>query len=246
MNDEQLLRYSRHIRLPQVGVEGQEKLRASTALVVGLGGLGSPVALYLAAAGVGTLILADYDRVESSNLQRQILHGVSSLGELKTESACKRLRDLNPEVRVLPVAAALDADNLPASVAQADVVIDGCDNFATRFAVNRACVAARKPLVSGAVIRFEGQVAVFDARLPDSPCYACLYPEGTELGETCSETGVLAPMPGLVGSVLALETLKLLLGLPTLTGRLLVLDGLGSDWRTLKLRKDSRCAVCQT
>jgi adenylyltransferase/sulfurtransferase len=244
MNDQQLLRYSRHIALPQIGIEGQQKLLDSSVLIVGLGGLGSPAALYLAAAGVGTLMIADFDRVELSNLQRQILHGTENLGDLKTDSAMARLQSANPEVRVVPVVTVLDEDSLPVWIAQADVVIDGSDNFATRFALNRACVKYQKPLVSGAVIRMEGQVAVFDLRIPDSPCYACLYREGEELGESCSETGVLAPVTGIVGSIQATETLKLLIGLPTLTGRLLVLDALTQEWRSLKLRKDPACAVC--
>ena len=246
MNDDQLLRYSRHIALPQIGIAGQQKLLDSSVLVVGLGGLGSPAALYLAAAGVGRLVISDFDRVELSNLQRQILHGTENVGELKTQSAAARLHSVNPQVAIVPVAAVLDDDLLSNWVAQVDVVVDGSDNFATRFAVNRACVKHGKPLVSGAVIRMEGQLAVFDRRVPDSSCYACLYREGGEAAETCSETGVLAPLPGVVGSLQAAEALKLLLDVPTQTGTLLVLDLMAGEWRRLKLRRDPACPVCGT
>jgi molybdopterin-synthase adenylyltransferase len=245
MNDEQLLRYSRQIMLPQIGIEGQQRLARSRVLIVGLGGLGSPAALYLAASGVGHLVVTDDDRVELSNLQRQILHTTADLGQAKTESARRALAAINPDVRVTTIPERLDAAGLLAQARLADAVVDGSDNFTTRFAVNRACVAARTPLISGAVIRLEGQVAVFRADRPDSPCYHCLYQEGEELAETCSETGVLAPLPGIIGSIQAVETLKVLLDLgEPLAGRLLLLDASNMEWRSLQLNKDPSCPVC--
>jgi molybdopterin-synthase adenylyltransferase len=245
MKDELLLRYSRQILLPEVGFEGQERLLRSTALVIGMGGLGSPAAMYLASAGVGHLLIADSDQVDLSNLQRQIAHGTDDIGRPKVLSARDTLLALNPEVRVTPIDARMDAETLAEHVEQADVVVDASDNFATRFAVNAACVAARRPLVSGAAVRLEGQVAVFHTELPDSPCYRCLYREGAELGERCSQTGVLAPLVGIIGSVQATEALKVLLGIgETLAGRLLLLDALRMEWRTVKLRKDPACPVC--
>jgi molybdopterin-synthase adenylyltransferase len=245
MTDEQLLRYSRHILLPQVGYEGQARLLRSTALVVGMGGLGSPAAIYLAGAGVGHLIIADADRVDLSNLQRQIAHSASDIGQPKVESARRTLLALNPDIRVTPLSLRVDEASLMPYLDQVDVVIDASDNFATRFAVNAACVRARKPLVSGAAIRLEGQVAVFHAEREGSPCYRCLYGAEEELAETCSQTGVLAPLVGVIGSIQALEALKVLLGIgETLGGRLLVLDALRMEWRSLRLRKDPRCPVC--
>jgi len=245
MDDAQLLRYSRQIMLPQIDIEGQARLLASRVLIVGLGGLGSPSALYLAAAGVGELVLADFDRVDLSNLQRQIIHQTDGIGRLKVESARERIAAINPEVRVRTFSEPLNEDNLPGLVSSVDLVIDGCDNFTTRFAVNAACVAARKPLVSGAVIRLEGQLAVFRADVPGSGCYRCLFPGGEDEAETCSETGVIAPLPGIIGSMQALEALKLLLGIEQgLSGRLLVFDALRSEWRKLKLAADPHCPVC--
>lgn len=246
MNDNQLLRYSRHILLPEIGVEGQEKLLAASALVIGAGGLGSPAAMYLAAAGVGTIVLADGDTVDLTNLQRQILHTTQSIGKPKAASGHDALARINPEVRVAPLQSRLDGDELDRLVAQASVVLDCSDNFATRHAVNRACVRHRKPLVSGAAVRFDGQVSVFDLRDDLSPCYHCLFPEDAELEETrCAVMGVFAPLTGIIGSVQAAESLKLLAGAgETLKGRLLILDALTMQWRAVKLARDPACAVC--
>ena len=246
MNDEQLLRYSRHILLPEIGVEGQEKFLAATALVIGAGGLGSPAAMYLAAAGVGTIVLADGDAVDLTNLQRQILHSTQSIGKPKVESGRNALARINPEVRVAPVQSRLEGEELDRLVAQSSVVLDCSDNFATRHAVNRACVRHRRPLVSGAAVRFDGQVSVFDLRDDLSPCYHCLFPENAELEEMrCAVMGVFAPLTGIIGTVQAAEALKLLAGAgETLNGRLLILDALVMQWRTVKLAKDVACAVC--
>lgn len=245
LSDEELLRYSRQILLKQVDVEGQLRLKQSRVLIVGLGGLGSPVALYLAAAGVGELHLADFDTLDLSNLQRQVLHDSEALGTPKVDSAMSRLRSLNPHVQLVPYPAGLDADSLAAAVAGVDLVLDCTDNFAIREAVNAACVAARKPLVSGAAIRLEGQISVFDPRDAASPCYHCLYGHGSEAELTCSEAGVLGPLVGLVGSLQALEALKLLAGFgEPLIGRLLLVDGFSSRFRELRVRRDPGCAVC--
>ena len=245
MNDEQLLRYSRQIMLPIVGVEGQQRLTQSRVLVLGLGGLGSPVIMYLAAAGIGRLVLVDFDRVELSNLQRQIVHTTRDLGRLKVESARDTLRALNPDVALETIPQRLDEQALLAQFESADVVVDASDNFETRHALNAASVRTRTPLVSGAAVRMEGQVAVFRPDLPDGPCYRCLYPAGEEPRETCTETGVLAPLLGIIGSIQATETIKLLLDAgETLTGRLLLLDALRMEWRSLTLRKDPACPVC--
>ena len=245
MNDDQLLRYSRQILLPQVGIEGQERLRAARVLIVGMGGLGSPVALYLAASGVGHLVIVDHDYVELSNLQRQIVHSSEHIGQPKVLSAQHTLLGINPETRVTALHQHLDGDALSEQVALADAVVDATDNFATRFALNRVCVAQKTPLISGAAIRMEGQVAVFRADLPDSPCYRCLYKDMDELGETCSQTGVLAPVVGIIGSIQATETIKVLLNMgETLAGRLLLLDAYTMEWRSLRLRKDPQCPVC--
>jgi len=244
MNDEQLLRYSRQILLPQFGVEGQERLMASTVLVVGAGGLGSPVALYLAAAGVGRLIIADFDRVDLTNLQRQILHATDRIGTAKAESARRTLHALNPEIEIVPIGRRLEGELLQEQVAASDAVVDGSDNFATRFAVNAACVATGRPLIAGAVIRWEGQVSVYTGR-PGDPCYRCLYGNGGEVEDTCSENGILAPVAGIVGSIQATETLKVLSGVgTTLAGRLLILDALEMRFRTLTLTRDPACPVC--
>jgi len=246
MNDDQLLRYSRQILLPQIGIEGQQKLIAARALIIGLGGLGSPVATYLAASGVGRLVLVDDDRVELTNLQRQPIHSTESLGQRKVDSAARTIRALNPEVQMDLVAQRLDEKALFSAVESANVVVDCSDNFATRFAVNKACVAAKTPLVSGAVVRFEGQVSVFRPDTPDSPCYACLYRDtGAEDGDLCSQFGVLAPAAGLVGSIQAIEAIKVILGTGTgLTGRVLVIDVLEQEFRTLRLKRDPECPVC--
>ncbi len=245
MNDDQLLRYSRHILLPEIGVEGQEALLAARVLVLGAGGLGSPAAMYLAAAGVGTLVLADDDSVDLTNLQRQILHTAESVGEPKVESGRRTLHRLNPGTRVEPLHLRLEGQALDEQVARADVVLDCCDNFATRHAVNRACVLHRKPLVSGAAIRFDGQVSVFDLR-NDGPCYHCLFPEGEDVEEVrCAVMGVFAPLTGIVGATQAAEALKLIIGCGTsLAGRLLLLDGLRMEWRSISVLRDPDCTVC--
>lgn len=246
MNDEQLLRYSRHILLPQIGVEGQERLLAARVLVVGAGGLGSPAALYLAAAGVGTIVLADGDTVDLTNLQRQILHRSQGIGRPKAESGRDALAEINPECRVIPLAQRLQGASLETEVAGVDLVLDCCDNFATRHAINRACVKSGRPLVSGAAIRFEGQIAVFDPRDSASPCYHCLFPEGEDVEEVrCAVMGVFAPLTGIVGSMQAAEALKLLIGCgQSLAGRLLLLDGMAMEWRSIAIPRDPGCAVC--
>ncbi|HJQ62774.1 MAG TPA: molybdopterin-synthase adenylyltransferase MoeB [Burkholderiales bacterium] len=246
MNDDQLLRYSRHILLPEIGIEGQEKLLAARALVIGAGGLGSPVALYLASAGVGHITLCDGDDVDLTNLQRQIVHRTGAIGKKKVDSARATLAEINPEVRVTALPERVGSEQLDPLVSQADVVIDGCDNFATRHAVNRACVKSRKPLVSGAALRFDGQVAVFDLRDRTSPCYHCLFAEAGENEDVrCAVMGVFAPLVGIVGSIQAAEALKLISGAgETLVGQLLVLDALTMQTRTVRFRKDSACPVC--
>jgi len=245
LNDEQLLRYSRQILLPQLGAEGQVRLSQSRVLILGLGGLGSPVALYLAAAGVGSLVLVDSDGVELSNLQRQILHSTAQLGKRKVDSARAALQALNPEVRLVCHPVTADGDNLPALVAGSDAVVDGSDNFATRFAVNEACYRAGIPLISGAAIRWEGQVSVFSGQ-PGGPCYQCLYPRAGEVEETCTANGVLGPVTGIVGSIQAAETIKVLTRVgEALYGRLLLLDALNMGFRSLRLPPDPHCPVCQ-
>jgi len=245
MNDEQLLRYSRQIMVPQFDVTGQEKLLGSRVLIVGMGGLGSPAAMYLAAAGIGHLVIADFDTVDLSNLQRQIAHRSNDIGRAKVDSARDTLLALNPEICVSTCAQRLQGDELLAEVQQADVVVDGSDNFTTRFAINRACVQAGTPLVSGAAIRMEGQLSVFQPAASGGPCYHCLYREGEEPRESCSETGIVAPLAGVIGSLQALEAIKVLLGLGhILDGRLLLLDAMIMEWREVKLGKDPNCPVC--
>lgn len=246
MTDDQLLRYSRHILLDQIGVEGQQRLIDARALVVGVGGLGSPAALYLAAAGIGTLVICDGDSVDLTNLQRQILHHTQSVGRLKVESGRDTLQLINPEVEVVRLPQRLAGPALEEQVAAATVVLDCSDNFATRHAINRACVAQRKPLVSGAAIRFDGQISVFDRRNPDSPCYHCLFPEGEDLEEVrCAVMGVFAPLTGVIGTMQAAEALKLIAGVgQSLDGRLLLFDALSADWRAIQLARDPGCAVC--
>jgi len=247
MDDPQLLRYSRQILLPQIGYEGQQRLLSARVLIIGVGGLGSPVAMYLAASGVGHLVLVDHDKVELSNLQRQIAHTTDRIGIAKVASAQQSLAALNPEVQVTAIVGQLDPEALVEQVQLADAVVDCSDNFATRFALNRVCVENRTPLISGAAIRLEGQVAVFRPERADTPCYRCLYKDMDELGESCSQTGVLAPLVGIIGSIQATETIKVLLDIgETLTGRLLVLDALSMEWRSIKLKKDPDCPVCGT
>lgn len=245
LSDDELLRYSRQILLPQIDIAGQLKLKNSRVLIVGLGGLGSPVALYLAAAGVGELHLADFDTVDLTNLQRQIIHDASQIGVSKVDSATARLAALNPQIKLVAHRAALDEDSLAAAVAAVDLVLDCSDNFTTREAVNAACVAAGKPLVSGAAIRLQGQLAVFDPRHHQSPCYHCLFGHGDGSALTCSEAGVVGPLVGLVGSLQALEALKLLAGFgEPLVGRLLLIDALDSRFRELRIKRDPACSVC--
>ncbi len=247
MNDQQLLRYSRQIMLPSIDVAGQERLLSSRVLIVGLGGLGSPAAIYLAAAGVGHLTLVDFDRVELANLQRQIIHTTERIDSLKVESARDFLRALNPEIQIACINHKLEGQELAQQVAEADVVLDCSDNFTTRFALNAACVKACTPLVSAAAIRMEGQVSVFSGQ-PGDPCYRCLYGddgEGAELDGSCSENGVLAPLVGIIGSLQATEALKILarVGAP-LVGRLMLLDALHMEWRSVILNADPECPVC--
>jgi adenylyltransferase/sulfurtransferase len=246
MDDQQLLRYSRHILLPQLGIEGQERLLKSQALVVGAGGLGCPAALYLTTAGIGRLVLCDADTVDLTNLQRQILHHMGTIGRPKVESGREALARINPHCRVEPLNRRLEGELLDDQVASADVVLDCSDNFSTRHAINRACVRHRKPLVSGAAIRFDGQVSVFDLREPKNACYHCLFPEGQDVEEVrCAVMGVFAPLTGIIGAVQAAEALKLLAGCgESLNGRLLLLDSLAMEWRSIRLVKDPDCPVC--
>lgn len=245
MDDQALMRYSRQILLPQIDVAGQQQLLRSKVLIVGLGGLGAPVALYLAAAGVGELVLADPDQVDLTNLQRQIIHHCADIGRDKVASAADRLTQINPQVQLRQLPSALAAEALSEAVAAVDLVLDCSDNFATRQAVNAACVALRRPLVSGAAIRLEGQLSVFDPRRADSPCYQCLYGDGEELALSCSEAGVLGPLVGLVGSLQALEAIKLLVGFgQPLVGRLLLIDALETRFREMRVRRDPACACC--
>ncbi|MCU7920873.1 MAG: molybdopterin-synthase adenylyltransferase MoeB [Candidatus Thiodiazotropha sp. (ex Dulcina madagascariensis)] len=246
MNDDQLLRYSRQIMLPSIGIEGQQQLLDARVLIIGLGGLGSPAAMYLAAAGVGTLVLVDFDQVDLTNLQRQIVHTTQGIGHLKVESARNTLLALNPESRIETIPRQLDESALAEQVDKADLVLDASDNFATRFALNKACFAHQTPLVSGAAIRMEGQVSVFSGQT-GGPCYRCLYPDEGEIDETCSANGVLAPLVGIIGSIQAVEAIKQLTGAgKSLQGRLLLLDALQMEWRTLRLTADPACPVCRT
>lgn len=246
MNDEQLLRYSRHILLDELGIEGQTRILTSHALIIGAGGLGSPAALYLASAGIGKMTLVDDDTVDFTNLQRQILHTQARVGMAKAESGRQALQAINPEIEIVPLQQRLSGAALDALVATADIVLDCTDNFATRHAINRACVHHRKPLVSGAAIRFDGQISVYDLRRDDAPCYHCLFPEGEDVEEVrCAVMGVFAPLTGIIGTMQAAEALKLAAGIgETLTGRLLLLDALSMEWRSVKFKKDAGCAVC--
>ena len=246
MNDEQLLRYSRQIMLPDFDIAGQAALLDSKVLIIGLGGLGCPVALYLAAAGVGELQLVDFDEVDLSNLQRQIAHGTNDIGSYKVDSVKASVEAINPDCKIVTRNSKLEGESLLEAVSQADVVVDASDNFASRFAINQACWALKKPLVSGAAIRTEGQVAVFDSRREDSPCYRCLYSDaGDDSQLSCSESGVMAPLVGIVGTVQAMEVIKVITGFGnTLTGKLLMLDAREMEWRSLSLPKDPACPVC--
>ena len=245
MKDEQLLRFSRQIMLPTMDVAGQQELVDATVLIVGMGGLGCPAAMYLSAAGVGHLIIADDDTVEITNLQRQIAHEQSNLGESKVSSAETTLKGLNPDVRITQINNRLEGDLLEKVVVSADVVVDASDNFNTRFAVNQSCLKNKKPLVSGAAIRMEGQIAVFDSGNPESPCYQCLYSECGDDDASCSQNGVMAPLVGIIGSVQAMETIKLITGIGnSLVGRLLLLDATAMQWREMKLPRDPSCPAC--
>lgn len=246
MDDNQLLRYSRHILLPEIGIDGQEKLLDAHVLLIGAGGLGAPVSLYLAASGVGRISLCDHDAVDLTNLQRQIVHFTDSIGKPKVDSARATLGRINPEITVDAIPERVAGERLEQLVAAADVVVDATDNFATRHAINRACVKHSKPLVSGAAIRFDGQIATFDLRRTDSPCYHCLFPESGDLEEMrCAVMGVFAPLVGVIGAMQAAEALKLLMGVGCdLTGRLLLLDALSMEWRNVRLKKDPDCSVC--
>lgn len=246
MDDQQLLRYARHILLDEFGIEGQERLLSARVLVVGAGGLGSPAACYLASSGVGHIVLADDDEVELSNLQRQILHTTDRIGWPKAESGKHMLGQLNPGIRIDALVRRLDDKALDEQAAMADLVLDCCDNFATRHAVNRACVKHRKPLVSGAAIRFAGQVSVFDLRRDDAPCYHCLFPEADDVEELrCATTGVLAPLVGIVGSMQAAEAIKVLAGFgEPMVGRMLCLEALSMQWQTIRFKRDPACPVC--
>lgn len=246
MNDDQLLRYSRQIMLPSVDIDGQAALLDARVVIVGLGGLGAPVAMYLAAAGVGTLVLIDDDIVELSNLQRQVIHHTRAIGQSKVASAAASINAINPDIKVHTHCTRLTSDNLAALLGGAQVLVDCSDNFSTRFALNAAAVARQVPLVSGAAIRLEGQVAVFDSRDPASPCYRCLYDEQSDENLSCAESGVLAPLVGVIGSMQALETIKLLAGIGDgLIGRLQLYDARKSAWREMRLPRDPECPVCK-
>jgi molybdopterin-synthase adenylyltransferase len=246
LTDQQLLRYSRHILLDELGVEGQQKLLDAHALVIGAGGLGSPVALYLGTAGVGCITIVDHDTVDLTNLQRQIAHTLDRVGQPKVASAARSIAAINPEVRVVALQERADSARLAALVAEADVVIDCSDNFATRHAVNEACVAHRKPLVSGAAIGFDGQISVYDSRDPAMPCYACLFPPDAAFEEVrCATMGVFAPLVGIVGTMQAAEALKLLAGIgSSLAGRLQMLDARSMEWTELRVARQPDCPIC--
>jgi adenylyltransferase/sulfurtransferase len=245
VNDQQLNRYSRHILLPQIDYAGQQRLLNARVLLVGLGGLGSPIAMYLASSGVGHLVISDFDQVDLGNLQRQIIHRHDDVGRQKVASAKDALEALNPDIRVEAIDRRLDGADLKRQIEQADVVIDASDNFATRFQLNEACFAATTPLVSGAVVRFEGQVTVFDPRSPSSPCLRCIYPENSNHQETCAENGVLAPLAGVIGSMQTTEALKLLMNIGRpLTGRLFIINGLEQVMRTVNASRDPHCPTC--
>lgn len=248
MNDDQLLRYSRHILLDEIGIEGQQRLIAAHVLVIGAGGLGSPVAMYLGTAGVGTLTLVDNDTVDLTNLQRQIAHTLARVGQPKVDSAAATVHAINPEVRVIALPERADADRLDTLIAGADLVVDCCDNFKTRHAVNAACVRHAKPLVSGAAIGFDGQISVYDTRVATNPCYACLFPPDSTFEEArCATMGVFAPLVGIIGSMQAAEALKLLVGVGTsLAGRLQMLDARHMEWTDIRMPRNPACPVCGT
>lgn len=245
LTDAQLLQFSRQIMLPQIDVEGQQKLIDASVLVLGAGGLGCPALSYLATAGIGNIVIVDPDVVDQSNMQRQILYTVEDIGRYKAEVAERKLRQFGTEVTITAVPRIPNEQELLTLVTRADVVLDGTDNFEARYKHNQACLEAKTPLISGAVIRFEGQLTTFDHRNADSPCYHCLYPKAADEQLNCSENGVLGPVAGIVGTMMATETIKMLLGIgEPLTGKLMLLDALHMDWRSVRLRKDSSCSVC--
>ena len=248
MQDAELLRYSRHILLNEIGIEGQQRILSAHALIIGAGGLGSPAAMYLACAGVGQITVTDNDSVDLTNLQRQIAHTTATVGSPKVQSLCNTLLALNPQVRVNALPIRVDATALDTLVAAADVVLDCSDNFSTRHAVNAACVHHAKPLVSGAAIQFDGQISVYDTRQPEAPCYACLFPPDAGFEEQrCSTMGVFAPLVGIIGSMQAAEALKLLAGVGhSLGGKLLMLDGRSMEWNQIQLPRNPACPVCQS
>lgn len=247
MDDNQLLRYSRQIMLPQIDIEGQQKLLDATVLIIGAGGLGSPAAMYLAAAGVGKIIITDFDEVDLSNLQRQIAHTTADIGKRKVISVEETLKEINPLISVSAIDEKLEGDALEKTIEESDVVLDCCDNFTTRFAVNSACVKSGTPLVSGAAIRFEGQLSVFMSDKGNSPCYNCLYPNRGELEESCTQTGVVAPITGIIGSMQALEAIKLITGAgQPLSGKVLLLDGMSMECHTMVLPKNPNCPTCSS
>jgi len=244
-NDNQLLHYSRQIMLPHFGIEGQQQLQNAHIVIMGVGGLGSPAAMYLAAAGVGTLTLVDFDTVDNSNLQRQIVHNTESIGKSKVISAKNTLLKINPETNIRCIDKKLTLDELKALLKNVSCIIDATDNFTSRFLINRACVSEKTALISAAAIQYEGQISVFDLRQQDSPCYACLYAEGGEENTNCSDNGILAPVVGILGSMQALEAIKLICDIgDTIQNRLLIFDALALEWRTMKLNKDANCPVC--
>ena len=245
MNDQELIRYSKQVMLPQVEIEGQQKIIDSTMLIIGMGGLGSPAALYLAAAGVGHIIIADFDQVELSNLQRQIIHRTADIGADKVDSAKDKLLELNPHIKVTIANELVHTGNLSSLVKDVDIVLDGTDNFESRFEINKACVEFKKPLVSAAVIRLEGQVSVFKGYKKDQPCYQCLYSVDGDENESCIDNGVLAPVAGLIGTIQALQAIKVILNLgDQLSGSLLLVDALDLSFRKVKIRKDAQCPIC--
>lgn len=248
LNDAALLRYSRHILLNELGIEGQAHLQQGRVLIIGMGGLGCPAAQYLASAGVGHLTLVDHDTVDATNLQRQILYRATDVGQPKAQVAGRALQPISPSSHITPLVERVDAARLMQLVAESDVVLDCCDNFATRHAVNQACVTLRKPLVSGAAIKFSGQVTVFDLRQADAPCYHCLFPDGEDVeAERCGTMGVFAPLTGVVGTLQAAEALKLLAGIgQPLAGKLLLFDALQGEWQTIRYHQDPACPVCRT
>lgn len=245
MIDEQLLRYSRQIMLPQIDITGQQRLLDSSVLIIGMGGLGSPVALYLAACGVGEIVIADDDSVELANLQRQIIHSNNNIGDLKVDSAAVTIQSINPEIKISVIAESLNGEKLKHRVQQADVVVDATDNLASRLEINQQCFLTRTPLVSASAIRWEGQLTVFDSRQQESPCYQCLYGSMGEVGQSCSENGVMGPVVGMLGCMQANEAIKLLTDAgTTLIGRVLMLDALNMEWQTIRLKRDPDCSVC--